>query len=409
MDGVNPPPLTEPPSRRELPPHPWEQHVTRALVLMSKSPYAAIQDGETVVSRVLLEAAAESCQTQGLALTEGETRPGRISVTEVPKPPLRLGRTAAASITKRRSMIHVRFAPAALVRALESADADIIVSRRLYMAQAALDAGYPSTGSPLVAIADVLESSVLRQRRSVLSPLLALEARRTWRDELSCARGATKVVCLSQMERAFLGTALGEYPRRLDLILPPATRPARGGGPVGLFIGDLLWPPHADAATRLIALWRRIHKACPNAKLLMVGRGTERGPAADGVTRLGFVDDIAKIWDSATLLLAPVTIGGGVRVKVLDAVSRGIPVVATDAALGSTSDYLPLKPCDSDDEFVECAVRLLEQPSLRARVGGELYGANLALARAGFVERQLAECLGLSAHPVSLSASERPS
>ena len=135
--------------------------------------------------------------------------------------------------------------------------------------------------------------------------------------------------------------------------------------------------------------------ASPGARLIVAGRHTDEGrrAAQPGLERLGFVADLDPVWEQASVLIVPVATGGGVRVKILDAVRRGIPVVASEEAVGSLPDYLPLAGCRSREELVARAVEALADPVARRADGEALYEANLALSRDGFVERQLAELL----------------
>ena len=120
----------------------------------------------------------------------------------------------------------------------------------------------------------------------------------------------------------------------------------------------------------------------------MAGRPAprERPPRVPGVRWLGFVDDVDELYRSARVLVAPVAIGGGVRVKVLEAAARGLPVVATRAGLGSIGRYLPLVPA-TGEELVERAALLLRDRDAARAEGAELYEANADLWRSGFVHR----------------------
>src|SRR5262249_32047715 len=88
-------------------------------------------------------------------------------------------------------------------------------------------------------------------------------------------------------------------------------------------------------------------------------------------------------------LLAPVPIGGGVRVKVLDAARHGLPVVGTPEAIGSIGDYLPVEPARTDEELCRRAVVLLSSTDRARRAGGHLYQANPDRLRSGFVHEQV--------------------
>jgi glycosyltransferase involved in cell wall biosynthesis len=259
------------------------------------------------------------------------------------------------------------------------------------MAQAALDAGRVPPRDRLVVVVDALESMIMRERQvPVLGPVIRREARRTRRDELCCLQAASHLAYVSEVEEGELGS-LAAAKTRLDLILPPAKEPSELEDPVAVFVGDRMWRPNADALSKLIELWPRISRLVPNARLLIAGRPGrfESVAPSPSVERVGYVDRLDDVWARASVLLAPVTIGGGVRVKVLDASRHGVPVVATRAAIGSTDRYLPLQPAGSWDEFVDTAVELLRNRDVRAVHGEKLYTRVRELSQAGFLERQI--------------------
>jgi glycosyltransferase involved in cell wall biosynthesis len=369
----------------------------RVTFLVSKHPFADSDDGDTRVTRLLLKATAASCEVSVVALTSApaaSTRADR-DVIEIPKPPPRIPRLLVSSALRRRSVIHVRFAPSSLTRTLSGIATDAFVARRVYMSQAAIDAGRTAPVDRLVVLVDVLESMAMRLRSSPLRPLLGLEATRTRRDEIRCIERASAAAYMSDTEIEELGGAISGPKPRLDLVLPPASRPAPLEAPTAVFVGDRRWAPNADALANLANLWPRVARAVPESQLVVVGHPArrERHPSDPSVTFLGFVDDLDDVWRSASLLVAPVRIGGGVRVKILDAARFGVPVVGTPAAIGSTSSYLPIEPHASADEFVADAIDLLSKPRTRLLRGAALFEANRELNNQGFVEQQLADLL----------------
>jgi glycosyltransferase involved in cell wall biosynthesis len=369
--------------------------MTKAVFVVSKHPYGGVEDGETRITRLLLDAAREACEVTTVALSEEPGRaPVRADLVEVPKPPLRRGRLALGSALRRRSLIHLRFAPRALTDALAPLPADVIVARRVYMAQAPIDAGRVPPGDRLLVLVDVLESSVIRARRSPLRPALALEAGRTRRDELRCVRAASEAAFFSDTEIAELGAAAPPG-RRLDLVLPAAEVPAALDHPVAMFVGDRRWAPNREALADLLRMWPRIVRLAPDSRLIVAGhpgRG-ERDSGIAGVEYTGYVDDLDELWRSAAVLLAPVGIGGGVRVKVLDAARHGVPVVASPEAIGSVGDYLPVRGVAGEAGFVEEAASLLRGRAARLARGRELFEANRELNERESVQRQVAAIL----------------
>jgi hypothetical protein len=358
-----------------------------ATFLLSKHPYAQAA-GDTRVSRLLIELAAESVTVRGLALWSGPTAAAPIPLKCLPKPPVRIGALAVRSLLAGRSLVHGRYLTDELVRAVRAERSEAVIAEHTYMAEAALAAG--RAGHGLLINTHVLESSVLEARAATARRLapLRIEAARTQRDEVRCSRAAGAVVCLGESDVAILRAA-GVGARRLDLVLPPLERAPLEGPPLALFVGDRGWRPNADAARGLLDAWPGIVARAPGAQLVIAGipARRERRPQLPGVRWLGFVDDLEPLYASARVVLAPVAIGGGVRVKILEAAARGIPVVATRQGLGSIGEYLPIAPVSGESELIERGARLLRDRDTARAVGEGLFEVNAELWRTRFVHR----------------------
>lgn len=101
-----------------------------------------------------------------------------------------------------------------------------------------------------------------------------------------------------------------------------------------LFVGGLHWPPNADAAAYLVReIWPRVRQTYPDARLTIVGgrapAHVDRDLQADGVELAGHVPDVEPYFARSGALAVPLRSGSGMRVKILDAFARGVPVVAT--------------------------------------------------------------------------------
>ncbi|MGX8010539.1 glycosyltransferase [Mesorhizobium sp. ORM8.1] len=118
--------------------------------------------------------------------------------------------------------------------------------------------------------------------------------------------------------------------------LPPMPD-AANGFPTIVFVGHLSYPPNVDAAERLAHLiLPRIRQALPMAKLVLVGRSPNAAvralSALDGVTLVENPQDVRPLLATAHLTVIPLTTGGGTRIKILEAMFSGVPVVATPLA-----------------------------------------------------------------------------
>ena len=89
-------------------------------------------------------------------------------------------------------------------------------------------------------------------------------------------------------------------------------------------------------------------------------------PAANNITRTGFVDDIRSWIASSCISLAPIFMGGGTRLKILEAMALRTPVVATSkGAEGLDVEHgQHLLLADTPQAFADAVVSLLQNPDL---------------------------------------------
>lgn len=171
------------------------------------------------------------------------------------------------------------------------------------------------------------------------TPLLRLERSRTARSEDRAPALFDGTALVSEQESAELRRRTGNTSVQtlLPLINVPARRPRRyDGTPTFVFLGGLDFPPNRDGLTWFLAQAREeVLAAVPDFKLLVVGRGsdtampTDAAAWGDHIQALGWVDDLDDVLSSTAGLLSPLRIGSGTKIKVLEALARSLPVVAT--------------------------------------------------------------------------------
>jgi glycosyltransferase involved in cell wall biosynthesis len=146
------------------------------------------------------------------------------------------------------------------------------------------------------------------------------------------------------------------------------TRPTIHDNPAPnvLFVGDFNHPPNADAVRWLVSdLMPAVRTAVPESRLDIVGRDTPAALGGDGVAIHGYVPDLTQRYATASVVVAPLRSGSGMRVKVLEAMAHGCSVVATSLAargLVDEGEAPPLVVADSPAEIVGAIVRLLSDP-----------------------------------------------
>jgi glycosyltransferase involved in cell wall biosynthesis len=104
------------------------------------------------------------------------------------------------------------------------------------------------------------------------------------------------------------------------------------GPPVAGIIGTATWPPTRDAIHRLVSrVWPLVRRELPGARLRIAGRRTaELGlESMNGVEMIGEVESAPAFLRELSLLLFPAERGSGMKVKVLESIASGLPVVTT--------------------------------------------------------------------------------
>jgi glycosyltransferase involved in cell wall biosynthesis len=99
-----------------------------------------------------------------------------------------------------------------------------------------------------------------------------------------------------------------------------------------LVLGSLDYPPNARGLARFLREgWPELVAARPGLRLAVVGRGAPLPPTAlpSGVEWVGEVDDPRPWLARSTALLVPLEVGGGTRLKILEAAAARLPVIST--------------------------------------------------------------------------------
>jgi glycosyltransferase involved in cell wall biosynthesis len=136
------------------------------------------------------------------------------------------------------------------------------------------------------------------------------------------------------------------------------------------------------------SIWPELTRSLPEARLTIVGASPppailELAARDSRVTVTGFVNDVRPYMERAQVYLCPMRDGGGTRLKILDALAMGVPIVATQMALEGI-DVVPERDvlvAAEPAEFVTQIVRLVKDQ--------QLWSAVQANGRA-FVERHFA-------------------
>lgn len=142
-----------------------------------------------------------------------------------------------------------------------------------------------------------------------------------------------------------------------------------------IFSGALTYHANYEAILFFLdQVYPRIRQQYPSVRLLITGPTNgvylDGLPLDDSVTLTGFVEDIRPYIASCWIAVVPLLSGGGTRLKILEAMALGTPVVTTSKGAEGL-DVMPnrdLLIADEPAEFAAQVVRLLHDPSLRQQL-----------------------------------------
>lgn len=205
--------------------------------------------------------------------------------------------------------------------------------------------------------------------------------RKLRREELGTYGGADGVALCSALDERRL---LDEVPGVKTVVIPNAadvdyyqprpTDPPPDSRTV-VFFGLLSYVPNVDGVIHFVQdIWPRIAEAHPEARCKIIGGGAPPSLLALAGPRVeftGFVSDLRPHLAEAAAVVVPLRLGGGTRLKIVEAMAMGKAIVST--SLGAEGiEAVPgceLFIADQPAAFAEAVNRLLAEPNLAARIG----------------------------------------
>jgi glycosyltransferase involved in cell wall biosynthesis len=182
------------------------------------------------------------------------------------------------------------------------------------------------------------------------------------------------VTVVSEQERALV---LKNFPDVREVSVIPngilladyVTRRLETISPTLIFTGSFHYHANYEAMVWFVReVFPSILEQIPHTQLIITGDHLGLAlPSNRNVQLVGRVDDVKCLISAATVAIAPLQAGGGTRLKILEAMALGTPVVATSKGaegLGAR-DGEQLLVADDPVVFSNCVTRLLTNPSLR--------------------------------------------
>jgi glycosyltransferase involved in cell wall biosynthesis len=239
-------------------------------------------------------------------------------------------------------------------------------------------------GVPVVLDEQNVEYDVLRRVVSVTRAVprrlynyidylkLRREEQHTWRSVDACAVTSTRDEDF--VKRIAPRTRTAVVPNAVDLerFTPPSPDLDRG---TLLFFGEMGYYPNTDAMLFFLSeVLPRLRRSNPSARLVIVGPSAPKAIlrwASTDVIVTGAVPDVRPYIEAARAVVVPLRVGGGTRLKILEAMAMGKPVVSTHlGAEGlSVTDERDILLADDAEAFADQVKRVLSDGDLARQLG----------------------------------------
>lgn len=198
-----------------------------------------------------------------------------------------------------------------------------------------------------------------------------LEFLKLRRMERRLVRGRHEYIVCSSLDKAALGghPRISVVPNGIDIPLHPSWHPSVAHPPLFVFVGAMSTEANADAARFLVHhIHPRIQHRVPDARLILVGANPPPSVLElhDGhsVVVTGTVPSVEPFLRDASVSVVPIRFGGGTRIKILESLAHGVPVVSTRVGAEGldVEDGRHLLLADSADDFADACIRLSHDP-----------------------------------------------
>jgi glycosyltransferase involved in cell wall biosynthesis len=274
---------------------------------------------------------------------------------------------------------------------------DAVHADQLWMAQYALTAtaAVRSKGGRLKSVLDqhnavylIPQRMAMDTKNPVLRAILGRESRNMARYEVDACREFDHVVWVSEEDRAAVARQADIYrgreedvrdnaARRTGTVIPICvdanTKPLIHRRPNArrvTFLGGLHWPPNAEGMVWFAKeVWPLVSRQAPDATLTVIGKEPPKelaslGGESSAVEVCGYVNDPTPYLQETAAFIVPLHAGGGMRVKIVDAWSWGLPIVSTTIGAEGTAyrDGQNLLIADSAVDFARAVIQLLSDP-----------------------------------------------
>ncbi|HUO14440.1 MAG TPA: glycosyltransferase family 4 protein [Verrucomicrobiae bacterium] len=243
----------------------------------------------------------------------------------------------------------------------------------------------PGTNTPCVLFQHNVECEIWRRHAETeANPLkravYGLEFRRMLAYEKATVESFPHVIAVSEHDRKLMSewvdaARITVMPTGVDLEqYGPVASAQNCDRPLVIFVGAMDWEPNIDGVEYFCRqIWPAVQTKLPTARFRIVGRNPDArvlSLASDTVEVTGRVPSVIEHLREAIVVVVPLRIGGGTRLKIYEAMAAGRALVSTSIGAEGLNVHHGLDIVLSDDpsNFADCIVSLVNEVEYRRRM-----------------------------------------
>jgi glycosyltransferase involved in cell wall biosynthesis len=236
---------------------------------------------------------------------------------------------------------------------------------------------------PVVLFQHNVESEIWRrhaetEKKSAKRKIYAMECRKMLAYEKAAVQRFPHVIAVSEHDRKLMSawvdpSRITVVPTGVDLRQYQPDFSERDLQPLVMFVGAMDWEPNIDAGEFFCKeVWPAVLARIPQAKFRIVGRNPDRRVqrfAGDSIEVTGRVPEVIDQLREAAVVIVPLRIGGGTRLKIYEAMAAGKAIVSTSVGAEGLDVHhgRDITLADDPRAFAEAILMLLENADVRKR------------------------------------------
>jgi polysaccharide biosynthesis protein PslH len=205
-----------------------------------------------------------------------------------------------------------------------------------------------------------------------------MEFRKMMRYEQDAVRRFRHVIAVSDGDRSLMtrwveGNRITVVPTGVDLSRYSPDESAQEPKPLVSFVGAMDWEPNVDGVDYFCGeIWPSVRAEVPEARFRIVGRNPGRRVqrwSSDAVEVTGLVPSVVEYLRESAVVVVPLRIGGGTRLKIYEAMATAKAVVSTTVGAEGLEVQHGRDIILADDakSFAQAVIMLLRDTNLRRR------------------------------------------